>query len=133
MGFALPTRIGDRHDVTTLSLDDARESLVYWEDRARRLPRHAVRRRREAREMTLRWQARVAEAERAHYGRGILGALLLLAAERRLPEPTRRAGQRIARRTAQAALVLVVALLAMVVAGLYAAVEVVAALLEALA
>ena len=131
MGFALPTRIGDRHDLTNPSLDDARESLAYWEDRARRLPRHAVRRRREAREMTLRWQARVAEAERAHYGRGLLGALLLLAAERRLPEPTRRAGQRIARRTAQAALVLVVALLAMVVAGLYAAVEVVAALLDA--
>lgn len=130
MGIALPTRIGDRHELTNLSLDDARESLAYWEDRARRLPRHAVRRRREAREMTLRWQARVAEAERAHYGRGLLGALLLLAAERRLPEPTRRAGQRIVRRTAQAALVLVVALLAMVVAGLYAAVEIVAALLD---
>jgi hypothetical protein len=83
--------------------------------------------------MTLSWQARVAEAERAHYGRGLLGALLLLAAERRLPEPTRRAGRQIVRRTAQAALVLVVALVAMVVAGLYAAVEVVAALLDALA
>jgi hypothetical protein len=133
MGFALPTRIGDRHDLTNLPLDDARESLAYWEDRSRRLPRHALRRRREAREMTLRWQARVAEAERAHYGRGLLGALLLLAAERRLPEPTRRAGRQIVRRTAQAALVLVVALVAMVVAGLYAAVEVVAALLDALA
>jgi hypothetical protein len=133
MGFALPTRINDRHDLPSLSLDDARESLAYWEDRARRLPLHAVRRRREAREMTLRWQARVAEAERTHYGRGLLGAVLLLAAERRLPEPTRRAAQRIARRTAQAALVLVVALLTLVVAGLYAATEVVAVLLDAAA
>ena len=61
-------------------LEDARESLAYWEARARTLPRHAIRRRREAREMTARWQARVAEAERLVYGRGLLGALLLLAA-----------------------------------------------------
>ena len=81
--------------------------------------------------MTVRWQARVAAAEREHYGRGLLGALLLLAAERRLPEPTRRAGQRIVRRTAQAAVVVVVALLSLAVAGLYAAVELLAALLRA--
>ena len=61
-------------------LEDARESLAYWENRARTLPLHAVRRRREAREMTHRWQARVAEAERIVYGRGLLGALLLVAA-----------------------------------------------------
>ncbi|HET8949832.1 MAG TPA: hypothetical protein VFN44_04950, partial [Solirubrobacteraceae bacterium] len=65
-------------------LEDARESLAYWETRARTLPLHAVRRRREAREMTHRWQVRVAEAERTVYGRGLLGALLLVAAERRL-------------------------------------------------
>ena len=62
-------------------LEDARESLAYWETRARTLPLHAVRRRREAREMTHRWQARVAEAERIVYGRGLLGALL------QAPEP----------------------------------------------
>ena len=131
MGLALDTRLGARDQLTELSLEDAREALAYWEDRARRLPRHAVRRRREAREMMFRWQARVAEAEREHYGRGLLGALLLLAAERRLPEPTRRAGQRIVRRTVQAALVVVVALLSLAVAGLYAAVELLAALLGA--
>jgi hypothetical protein len=133
MALALPTRIPARHDLADLSLEDARESLAYWEDRARRLPRHAVRRRREAREMAVRWQARVAEAERAAYGRGLLGALLLLAAERRLPEPTRRAGQRIVRRTAQAALLVLVAVLTLAVAGLYAAVELLAAFLRALA
>ena len=77
-------------------LEDARESLAYWEARAHTLPRHAIRRRREAREMTARWQARVAEAERLVYGRGLLGALLLLAAERRLPQPVRRHGRVVA-------------------------------------
>ena len=75
--------------------------------RARTLPLHAVRRRREAREMTHRWQARVAEAERIVYGRGLLGALLLVAAERRLPQQTRHRGQVVARRVVQAAVALV--------------------------
>jgi hypothetical protein len=97
------------------TLDDARESLAYWEDRAHRLPRHAVRRRREAREMAVRWQGRVVEAEREVYGRGLLGALVLLA-----------------RRTVHAALVATVALLALAVAGVLAAVELLAALLRAL-
>jgi len=43
-------------------LEDARESLAYWQARAETLPRHAIRRRREARDMAARWQARVAEA-----------------------------------------------------------------------
>jgi hypothetical protein len=120
-------------DVADPSLDDARESLAYWEHRARRLPRHALRRRREAREMAVRWQARVAEAERAVYGRGLLGALLLLAAERRLPEPARQAGRRLARRVAQAAVVLTLAVVALVVAGALAAIELLAALVRALA
>src|ERR671916_1591291 len=94
-----PARLGSDE------LDDARESLVYWEDRATRLPRHAIRRRREAREMAARWELRVAEAERAAYGRGLLGALLLLAAERRLPQAVRHRGHVAARRMAQAAVV----------------------------
>jgi hypothetical protein len=116
-----------------LQLEDARESLAYWEDRARRLPRHAIRRRREAREMAARWHARVAEAERAIYGRGLVGALLLLAAERRLPESTRRAGRRLARRTAQAVMVVSVALIALLVAGMVVAVELFAELVRAVA
>jgi hypothetical protein len=121
-----PARIGPDRE-----LDDARESLAYWEDRAARLPRHAIRRRREARDMAARWQVRVAEAERAAYGRGLLGALL--AFERRLPQPARRQGRLVARRLAQAAVVVCVALIALIVTGMYAAVELLSALLDALA
>ena len=113
-------------------LEDARESLAYWENRARTLPLHAVRRRREAREMTHRWQARVAEAERIVYGRGLLGALLLIASERRLPQQTRHRGQVVARRLVQATVALVVLLAALAVAGVWAFVEVVVSLLGAL-
>jgi len=113
-------------------LEDARESLAYWETRARTLPLHAVRRRREAREMTHRWQMRVAEAERIVYGRGLLGALLLIASERRLPQQTRHRGQVVARRLVQATVALVVLLAALAVAGVWAFVEVVVSLLGAL-
>jgi hypothetical protein len=114
-------------------LEDARESLAYWEARARTLPRHAIRRRREARAMTARWQARVAAAERLVYGRGLLGALLLLAAERRLPQPVRRHGHVVARRLGQAAMVALVCLVALLVTGLWAAVELIGAVLGAIA
>src|SRR5215218_7794782 len=123
-----PARLGPDGD-----LADARESLAYWDDRAARLPRHAIRRRREAREMAARWQVRVADAERAAYGRGLLGALVLLACERRLPQPVRRQGRLVTRRLAHAAVVVCVALIALIVTGLWAAVELVAALLGALA
>ena len=114
-------------------LEDARESLTYWETRARTLPLHAVRRRREAREMAARWQARVAEAERMVYGRGLLGALLLMAAERRLPQGVRRSGGVVARRVAQAFVVAFVCLVALAAAGAWAFVELVSALLSAIA
>src|ERR687898_132928 len=58
---------------------------------------------REAREMTVRWQARVVEAERLVYGRGLLGALVLLAAERRLPQGVRRSGTVVVRPLAHGA------------------------------
>jgi hypothetical protein len=119
--------------MSDLQLEDARESLAYWEDRARRLPRYAIRRRREAREMAARWHVRVAEAERAVYGRGLLGALLLLAAERRLPESTRRAGRRLARRTAQAAVLICVATIALIVTGMVAVIELLAEVVRAAA
>jgi hypothetical protein len=93
-------------------LSDARESLAYWERRAHRLPRLAVRRRREARAMAMRWRARVADAERAAYGRGLAGAVLQLAFERRLPESTRRTGRLVARRALQAAAVVAFTLVA---------------------
>jgi hypothetical protein len=78
-------------------LHDARESLEYWETRARRLPRHALRRRREARAMAARWNERVRDAERSAYGDGVLGTVLMLAFERRLPLRLRRSGRRAAR------------------------------------
>ena len=114
-------------------LEDARESLAYWETRAQMLPLHAVRRRREAREMAARWQARVAEAERLVYGRGLLGALLLLAAERRLPQGVRRSGRSVGRRVAKALVVAFACLFALAVAGAWAFVEIVSALFSALA
>jgi hypothetical protein len=114
-------------------LADARESLAYWEARARTLPRHALRRRREAREMAVRWRLRVTDAERAAYGAGVLGALLLVATERRLPQPVRQAGRTIARRAAQVAAVVCVAVLALLVTGAVALFELVAALVRALA
>src|SRR5215208_1107449 len=113
-------------------LEDARESLAYWEARAHTLPRHAIRRRREAREMAARWHTRVAEAERLVYGRGLLGALLLLAAERRLPQGVRRGGRVVARRLAHAFVAVCVCLIALVVAGAWAFVELLAAVLHAL-
>ncbi|MBE2314811.1 hypothetical protein DVA67_002400 [Solirubrobacter sp. CPCC 204708] len=67
------------------ALVEARESLSYWESRLDQLPRTAVRKRREAREMVVRWRERVDAAERAEYGPGFLGALFLLMAEKRLP------------------------------------------------
>ena len=123
-----PTSFARDHE-----LEDARESLAYWESRARTLPRHSLRRRREAREMASRWQGRVAEAERLVYGRGLLGALLLLAAERRLPQGVRRSGSVVARRLARAAIAVCVCLVALFAAGLWAVVEVLATVLRALA
>lgn len=114
-------------------LEDARDSLAYWEDRSRTLPRHAVRRRREARDMAARWQRRVAEAERLVYGRGLIGALLLLAAERRLPQPLRHRGHLAARRLAHAFVVALVCLAALAAAGAWAVVEVLAAVFRAVA
>ena len=120
------------HAVGRIDLDDARESLAYWEARADRLPRHAIRRRREAVERAARWRARVAEAERAHYGRGLLGALVLLVAEGRLPAPARHAGRVAAHRTRQALLLLVGVIAVLLLTGAVALIELLAAILRAL-
>jgi hypothetical protein len=128
--FAAPAQHGAGPDVA--ELDDAREALDYWEARAAALPRLAVRDRREAREMALRWRARVTEAERAAYGRGLRGALLLMVSELRLPEPTRQATRQAARRARQAAVVVVVAVLAVLAAMVVALVALASALLGAL-
>jgi hypothetical protein len=111
-----------------LDLGDARESLAYWEQRSMTLPRRAVRARREAREMVSRWQARVAEAERAAYGRGLLGALVLLVSEGRLPTTARVAGRTLARHARRAALLVLTVVVALIFVGAYAAVELVSAI-----
>jgi len=78
-------------------LHDARESLAYWEERARRLPVYALRKRREARAMASRWRGRVVDAERSTYGEGLLGTALMLVFERRLPVRMKTSGRRAAR------------------------------------
>ena len=78
-------------------LEEARELLAYWEQRARRLPRWALMRRREARAMALRWRHRVQTAEQDRYGRGLLGAASQLAVERRMPTTVAHRGRQAAR------------------------------------
>ena len=78
-------------------LDQARELLAYWEQRARRLPRWALMRRREARAAAWRWRERVRDAERERYGRGLLGVASQLALERRAPATLARRGRQAAR------------------------------------
>ncbi len=106
-------------------LDDARESLRYWEVRARRLPRRAVRRRREARAMAVRWRAQVQEAERRRYGGGAIGAVIQVMAERRLPEGARHTGHQVARVAIAVTAVFALAVTALVVALVVAAVSLV--------
>ena len=117
---------------TSTDLVEARESLAYWETRLETLPRRAVRKRREAREMTARWRERVSEAERLQYGAGILGAILLFAAERRLPVGARSTGRSLVRAGMGAAVAVAVAVIALLVVAGIAAVEVLAAILRAL-
>jgi hypothetical protein len=130
--FAVLDRPGTRSPAGPDELDDAREALAYWEDRSRNLPVRAVRRRREAREMAARWSARVAEAERDAYGRGVLGMALFMAFEHRLPEPTRRAGRQLAHRSVQVVVVLGVAALALLLAVLVTVIEVLVSVAHAL-
>jgi len=78
-------------------LDEARELLAYWEQRARRLPRWALMRRREARAMAGRWHMRVRDAERRRYGDGMLGVAAQLAIEHRMPTTVARRGRQAVR------------------------------------
>lgn len=112
-----------------LSLDEARSSLAYWERRAQRLPRRAVRARREARAMAARWRERVTETERAAYGGGLLGLVLLLVLEGRMPESARHTSRRVARWTVRGALLAVAAFATVVVLSVVAAVALLVAVL----
>jgi hypothetical protein len=106
------------------ALPEARESLTYWESRLERLPRRAVRKRREAREMTIRCRERVSEIERHEYGAGVLGALLLFLAERRLPLGAQQTGRKLVRVGAGVAAAFVLTIVALLVVAGVIAVEV---------
>ena len=110
------------------ALPEARDSLTYWESRLERLPRRAVRKRREAREMTVRWRERVSEAERSEYGAGVLGAVLLFMAERRLPTSAQQTSRQLVRVGAGVAATVVMALIAVLVVAGVVAIEVLRAL-----
>jgi hypothetical protein len=58
-------------------LEDARRSLVYWQERQRALPIYKRRARQEAREMAARWDARVREAELARFATTVPGRILI--------------------------------------------------------
>lgn len=57
-------------------LEDARSSLEYWRRRRKALPLYKRAARREAKEMTGRWQERVRAAELARFEASVIGRLL---------------------------------------------------------
>ena len=57
-------------------LEDARRSLEYWQERRRRLPVYQRAARREAREMAVRWEGRVREAELLRFEVTVAGRIL---------------------------------------------------------
>jgi hypothetical protein len=99
-------------------LEEARELLAYWERRARRLPRWALMRRREARDMAARWRERVRAAEERRYGRGLLGAASMYAIERRAPTTLVHRGRRAVRVAAYSAAGLAITFTVLFVAAL---------------
>jgi hypothetical protein len=104
-------------------LAEARELLAYWERRARRLPRWALMRRREARSAAWRWRERVRAAEQLRYGRGLLGAASQLAVERRLPATLAHRGRQAARLALYTAVVATVTLFLVLAAALAVVVQ----------
>src|SRR3954452_15287170 len=67
--------------MSTLDLKDGMESLEYWRSRSRRLSWYRFSARREAKEMTCRWEERVRDAVLSQrgiaFGTRIAGGLLL--------------------------------------------------------
>ena len=98
-------------------LEEARELLAYWERRLRRLPRWALMRRREAREMAWRWRVRVREAERRRYGQGLVGAATQVALEHRMPTAVAHRGRQALRWAGYAAATCALTLMLVLVAA----------------
>ncbi|HEV8099598.1 MAG TPA: hypothetical protein VGP56_10635 [Gaiellaceae bacterium] len=57
-------------------LEDARQSLEYWQRRQKSLRLYQLRARREAHEMALRWESRVQAAERVRFEATFAGRIL---------------------------------------------------------
>lgn len=57
-------------------LEDARNSLEFWQRRRKALPLYKRAARREAKEMTVRWQERVRAAELARFEASLIGRVL---------------------------------------------------------
>ena len=125
LGAALRTPRGIAAD----ELDEARELLAYWEQRGRQLPRWALVRRREARDMAFRWRQRVRTAEQARYGVGLVGAASQLAIERRMPTTLAHRGRQAARVAAYSAATAAVTVLLVLAAAIAVIVEAVLAAL----
>jgi hypothetical protein len=73
---AMPAFAGSHPDDDPLrgpTAVEAREALDYWRARARRLPRHRLAGRREARAMAVRWEERLRRAESDRWGGGLPG------------------------------------------------------------
>ena len=104
-------------------LTEARELLAYWEERAHRLPRWALVRRREARQLAARWRVRLREAEEARYGRGLKGVASQLAIERRVPSSIAHRGHQAARLAAYTALTVAMTVLLVLAAVVAVAAE----------
>lgn len=66
-------------------LEQARNSLEYWRQRRRALPLYRVTARREAIDMTRRWQLEVEAAARIRYGTGLTGLVRRLLAGEPIP------------------------------------------------
>jgi hypothetical protein len=66
-------------------LEQARASLEYWSQRRSGLPFYRLRDRREADEMIRRWRTRLAAAERARFGTGLVGLFRRLLAREQPP------------------------------------------------
>jgi hypothetical protein len=66
-------------------LEQARNSLEYWRQRRRALPLYRRAARREAAEMTRRWQMEVEAAARMRYGTGLVGLVRRLLAGEPIP------------------------------------------------
>ena len=71
-----PDHVLIEHMLAPPPLEDARRSLEYWQDRRKRLPLYRRTARREAKDMTVRWQERVRAAELARFEASPIGRLL---------------------------------------------------------